>query len=54
MPVHIIEANKLRYPISRKIAREQGYLQKMLSFQSYNPETREWFEYMRQHVWEGI
>ena len=51
---HICLVFELVYPISRKIAREQGYLQKMLSFQSDNPETREWFEYMRQHVWEGI
>ena len=51
---HICLVFELVYPISRNIAREQGYLQKMLSFQSLNQETQDWFEYMRQHVWEKL
>ena len=51
---HICLVFELVYPVSRAFAREQGYVQKILSFQSDNQQTREWFEYMRQHVWEGI
>ena len=45
---HICLVFELQYPISRKIAREQGYLDRMLEFRSCDPETQAWFEYMKQ------
>ena len=51
---HICLVFELVYPLSREIAREQGYVERMLSFRSNNPETEDWFETMRQHVWESI
>lgn len=49
---HICLTFELVYPESRKIAREQGYVDQLLSFQSDNEETAAWFEYMREHIWE--
>lgn len=51
---HICLVFELVYPVSRKIAREQGYVEQMLSFQSENAETMAWFEYMREHVWDAV
>ena len=51
---HICLVFELVYPVSQTLVKEQGYLQRILSFQSDNQETREWFEYMRQHLREGI
>lgn len=45
-------AFELVYPVSRAIAREQGYVDRLLSFRSDNPETAEWFQYMRDHIWQ--
>ncbi|MBR6452361.1 MAG: HD domain-containing protein [Lachnospiraceae bacterium] len=45
---HICLVFELEYPISRQIAREQGYLNKLLAFRSDNPETNEWFAKMRE------
>ncbi len=39
---------ELEYPVSRRIAGEQGYLKKMLEFQSDDPETQAWFRIMRE------
>ena len=44
---HLCLIFELVYPISLTIAREQGYVDKLLSFESNNPETRDWFEYMK-------
>ena len=44
---------ELVYPISMEIVREQGYVDKLLSFKSDNPETSRWFEYMKDHVWNS-
>lgn len=44
---HIALAFELEFPASRQITQEQGYLQKLLSFQSDNPETRLQFDEMR-------
>lgn len=49
---HICLAFELVYPVSRQIAREQGYVEKLLAFQSENEETARWFAYMREHIWE--
>ena len=48
---HICLYYELVYPLSRKIAREQGYLNKLLNFPSENPETRAWFAYMKKHIY---
>ncbi len=49
---HLCLLFELVYPVSRKIAREQGFVDKLLSFSSDNPETRAWYAYMRDHIWE--
>ena len=49
---HICLYYELVYPISRELAREQGYLDKLLTFPSRNPDTRHWFAYMRRHIYE--
>jgi putative nucleotidyltransferase with HDIG domain len=49
---HICLLFELEYPISMQLARKQGYVQKLLSFTSKNPNTRQWFDYMRQHLWQ--
>ena len=48
---HICLYYELVYPLSRKLAREQGYLNKLLNFPSENPDTRAWFAYMRKHIY---
>ena len=45
---HISMVYELVYPISAKIVWEQGYLKKMLEFESENEETSEWFSFMRE------
>ena len=47
---HICLYFELVYDISRELAWKQGYLQKMLDFESENPQTREWFLYMKEHI----
>ena len=44
---HICMVNELVYPISIRIAREQGYLATLLEFDSENVDTNEWFAFMR-------
>lgn len=44
---HICLVFELVFPVSRKIAKEQGYVQQLLAFESENARTREWFEHMR-------
>ena len=51
---HICLVFELVYPISKEIAKEQGYVEKLLSFQSRNEETESWFAYMREHIWDEI
>ena len=48
---HICLYYELVYPLSRKLAREQGYLNKLLNFPSENPDTRAWFSYMKKHIY---
>jgi len=47
---HICLVYELCFPVSRKIVKEQGYLWKLLGFESDHPGTREWFQYMRQEM----
>ena len=49
---HICLTFELVYPVSRQIAREQGYVDRLLAFQSENEGTAKWFGYMREHIWE--
>ena len=48
---HVCLVFELVYPLSRRIAREQGYVDRLLSFESDNPGTREWFAHMREQIW---
>lgn len=48
---HLCLVFELVYPVSREIAREQGYVDRLLSFESDNPDTRAWFQYMRENIW---
>lgn len=47
-------AFELVFPISRRLAIEQGYLKKILAFSSDNPETRKIFEELRQCMWNYL
>ena len=49
---HVCLVFELVYPLSREIVREQCYVDRMLAFESDNPDTREWFEAMRSEIWE--
>lgn len=49
---HLCLVFELVYPISREIAREQGYVDRMLAFKSDNPDTAEWFALMRSRIWK--
>ncbi|MBQ9032397.1 MAG: HD domain-containing protein [Parasporobacterium sp.] len=51
---HLCLIFELVYPVSRRIAREQGYVDKLLTFQSDLPETQEWFAYMKEHLWKEM
>lgn len=48
---HLCLVFELVYPVSRAIAREQGYVDRLLAFSSDNPDTQAWFAYMREHLW---
>lgn len=45
---HISLVYELVYPISLALAKEQGYIQKLMNFQSENPKTQEQFEQIRE------
>lgn len=47
---HIALAFELEFAASRQVMQEQGYLQKLLSFQSDNPITRQQFDEMRKRM----
>lgn len=47
---HICLYFELVYEVSRKTAREQGYLDRLLVFRSENKETEEWFAFMREQL----
>ena len=49
---HLCLVFELVYPVSREIAKEQGYVARLLSYQSENPETKTWFDYMQSHIWD--
>ena len=48
---HLCLVFELVYPVSKEIAHEQGYADRLLAFESANPDTREWFAYMRSRIW---
>ena len=47
---HISLVYELVYPESCRIVKRQGYLDKLMDFQSQNPHTREQFEHIRKHM----
>ena len=48
---HVCLIFELVNPLSKQIAREQGYVDCLLSFESNNPETNVWFDHMRRTIW---
>ena len=48
---HVCLVFELVYPLSAAIARAQGYADRLMDFPSENPDTRAWFEEMRQTLW---
>ncbi len=51
---HISLAYELVYPISKKIMKEQGYLDKLMSFQSQNPVAQDQFVRIRKKMQEYL
>lgn len=49
---HLCLTFELVYPLSREIARDQGYVDRLLDFRSDNPETQAWFRYMKDNIWQ--
>ena len=47
---HICLTFELVYPESRKIVRKQGYLDRMMHFESKNPKTLEQFGQIREEM----
>ena len=45
---HICLIFELVYPISLTIAKEQGYVERLLDFESDNQDTAEWFDHMKR------
>lgn len=48
---HLCLVFELVYPVSLTIVREQGYVDRMLAFETENEDTRAWFKYMRERIW---
>jgi len=48
---HLCLVFELVYPVSREIAREQGYADRLVAFESTNEDTRAWFAWMRRNLW---
>lgn len=44
---------ELVYPISWKVAKEQGYVDKILEFESDNTDTVGWFQFMKENIWDA-
>ena len=47
---HISLVYELVYPESCHIVKQQGYLDKLMSFESKNPQTRKQFAHIREHM----
>ena len=50
---HVCLVFELVYPISVQIAKEQGYVDKLMQFVSDNPDTNAWLSHMRKHLWSS-
>ena len=50
---HICLVFELVYPASRKLAKEQGYVDQLLHDVPKNPDTAMWYQYMRETVWQS-
>lgn len=50
LAAHIALAFELEFAVSRQLAQEQGYLQKLLSFQPANPVAEEQFREIRERM----
>lgn len=49
---HVCLVFEFVYPRSMQIARQQGYVDKLLDFVSDNPDTNAWLKCMRENLWE--
>lgn len=49
---HLCLVFELVYTISKEIAKEQGYVEKLLDFQTDNTDTKECFKYMKENIWQ--
>lgn len=47
---HISLVYELVFPVSLRIVREQGFLDKLMDFESDNPETKKQFEHIREKM----
>ena len=47
---HISLVYELVYPESCRIVKQQGYLDRLMNFESRNPHTRKQFEHIREHM----
>ena len=51
---HISLVYELVYPESCRIVKRQGYLDRLMNFESRNPQTRKQFEHIREHMREYL
>lgn len=51
---HISLVYELVYPESCRIVKRQGYLDKLMNFESKNSHTRKQFEHIREHMREYL
>ena len=51
---HISLVYELVYPESCRIVKRQGYLDRLMNFESENPHTRKQFEHIREHMREYL
>lgn len=47
---HISLVYELMYPLSVQVVKEQGYLDKLMNFESWNPVTKEQFVHIREKM----
>ena len=51
---HISLVYELVYPESCRIVKRQGYLDRLMNFESKNSHTRKQFEHIREHMREYL
>lgn len=51
---HICLIFELVYKKSKELVKEQGFADRLLGFESDNPDTANWFEYMKDNIWKDF